>query len=276
MTYVPVIPIGGNAGWAFLNRTRETQQAAFDNSTAISRNVEYFEANVAKVGSAEDLVNDRRLLQVALGAFGLDEDINSKFFIRKVLEDGTIDPGALANRLSDKRYLEFSKAFGFGDFGTPRTVLSDFPQEITSAYKIKQFEIAVGDQDPNMRLALGLDSALSALAERDTTPDGRWFSVMGEPPVRAVFERALGLPEATGALDLGLQLTMFRDRASARFGDGEIAQFADPAKREELVRLFLARAQLDSAAAFASTSPGSAALTLLQSSNLQSGILGLG
>lgn len=264
MTYTPVIPIGGFSGWAFLNRTRDTQQEAFDNSAKISRDVEYFTENIGKIRTAEDLVADRRLLEVALGAFGLDEDIGNKFYIRKVLEDGTLTDDALANRLSDKRYFNLSKAFGFGDFDTPRTVLSDFPQEITDAYKTKQFEIAVGEQNPDMRLALGLDSALSAIAERDTTDNGRWFTVMGQGPVRSVFETALGLPASVGALDLDQQLVIFRERAEAYFGDGEIAQFTDAAKREELVRRFLVLSDLQGGATSA-TVGGSAALTLLQS-----------
>lgn len=263
MTYQPVVPTGGIQGWNFLNRTREVQQAAFENSAEIVRKVEYFEENISKISSAEELINDRRLLEVALGAFGLDEDINNKYFLQKVLEDGTLESDALANRLSDKRYLEFSKAFGFGDFATPRTVLSDFPAEISSAFKTTQFEVAVGNQDSNMRLALGLDEALSGIAETSTTDDGRWFGVMGQPAVRAVFEVALGLPSSVGALDLDLQLSIFRDRLESRFGDGEIEQFTNPEQVEELRRLFLLQTDLTG---FGNTSTGASnALTLLQS-----------
>lgn len=273
MNFQPVIPVGGYAGWNFLNRTREVQQQAFDNSSEISRNVAYFEENIGDVTSAEDLVANRRLLQVALGAFGLDEDINNKYFLRKVLEDGTLDPAALGNRLSDKRYYEFSKAFGFGDFDTPRTVLSDFPAEISDAYKQQQFEIAIGNQDQNMRLAMGLDRALNDITRTDTTDDGRWYLVMGQPPVRQVFEAALGLPSSVGALDLDQQLTAFRDKASARFGNGEVMQFADPEKREDLVRLFLLRSDIQSASAVSAGS--SAALSLLQNANGAGGLLSL-
>jgi len=274
MNFQPVVPVGGYVGWAFLSRTREAQQQAFDNSAEIKRDVSYFKENIGAVETAEDLIADRRLLQVALGAFGLDEDINNKYFLQKVLEDGTLDTTALANRLSDKRYLEFSKAFGFGDFDTPNTALSDFGDDITSTYKNAQFEIAVGNQDQNMRLAMGLDRALDEITEMSTTEDGRWFTVMGQPPVRTVFETALGLPSSLGALDLDAQLTAFRDKATARFGSGEIAQFADPEKREELVRLFLVRADLQGGAA--ANAGGSAALTILQSGNNgAAGILGI-
>jgi len=264
MNFQPVIPVSGYVGWAFLSRTLEAQQEAFEGSAQLARETTYFEENISAVSSAEDLIRDRRLLQVALGAFGLEEDINNKYFLQKVLEDGTLETDALANRLSDKRYLEFSKAFGFGDFDTPRTVLSDFGTEITDAYKTTQFEIAVGAQDENMRLAMGLDRALSNIVATDTTDNGRWFTVMGQPPVRAVFEAALGLPASVGALDLDLQLKAFRDKATARFGDGEIAQFADSDKREELVRLFLVQSQINGSAR---TIGGSTALTLLQNAN---------
>jgi len=264
MNFQPVIPFGGFAGWSFLSRTQAVQQEAFNKSPAIDRNITYFKDNIGSVKTAEDLMADRQLLEVALGAFGLGEDINNKFFIQKVLEDGTISPDALGNRLSDKQYLELSKAFGFGDFGTPNTSLSDFGEQITSLYQTKQFETAVGDVAPDLRLAMAFDTALNEIVAQDTTENGRWFSVMGKPPVREVFEKALGLPSSIGALDLDLQLRGFRDKLSARFGDGEIGQFSDPDKREELIRSFLAQTQLEGNVQ--DFSGNSAALTLLQSS----------
>ncbi|KMW59216.1 Flagellar basal-body rod protein FlgF [Candidatus Rhodobacter oscarellae] len=272
MTYQPVVPLSGFAGWTFLQRTRESQQEAFENSQLIQRNTTYFEENIGEIKTAEALVDDRRLLEVALGAFGLDEDINNKFFIQKILEDGTLDPDSLGNRLSDKRYFAMAEAFGFGDFPIPNTELSDFPQEITSLYKERQFEVAVGNADTNMRLALSLDRELDTLLEESTTDDGRWFLVMGQPPVRQVFETALGLPSSFGSLDIDLQLTGFRDAASQRFGDAEVSQFADPEKREELIRLFLVRSEI--AAGTASITGASAALTLLQNANIGGGLFG--
>ncbi|MCP3969234.1 MAG: DUF1217 domain-containing protein [Rhodobacteraceae bacterium] len=273
MSFQPVLPTGGYAGWSFLTNTRATQQEAFNASTQMTRDVAYFEENIASISSAEDLVADRRLLQVALGAFGLDEDINNKYFLQKVLEDGTLDADALGNRLSDKRYFEFAKAFGFGDFDTPRTVLSDFPAEITAAFQDRQFEIAVGDQNQDMRLAMGLDRALEDITGKDTTEDGRWFLVMGQPAVRQVFETALGLPASIGVLDLDQQLSAFRDKAAARFGSGEVAQFADADAREDLVRLFLLRSELQVGSGVSAGQ--SAALTLLQNSQGVDGLFGL-
>jgi hypothetical protein len=262
MTYQPVVPFGGLAGWTFLTRTRDAQQEAFNTSFALQRNTDYFRENIGSIQTAEALVNDRQLLEVALGAFGLGEDINSKFFIQKILEDGTIDPSALANRLADKRYERFSEAFGFGNFSTPNTNLSTFADDIIGRYQAQQFEEAVGATNNDMRLALSLDRALDEILAEDTTDDGLWYLVMGQPPVRQVFETALNLPTSFGALSLEQQLSGFRDKLSSRLGGKEISQFSDPTKREELLRLFLAQSEIQSIGS--GFTANSAALTLLQ------------
>ena len=90
MSYTPAIPLSGYAGWAFLKRTMPTQQASFNAAPQNKRDEDYFREKIGTINTAEQLVNDRRLLRVALGAFGLDKDINNKFFIQKVLQDGTL------------------------------------------------------------------------------------------------------------------------------------------------------------------------------------------
>ncbi|MEM9127018.1 MAG: flagellar protein, partial [Pseudomonadota bacterium] len=89
MTFQPVIPSGGVVGWRFLQRTYEAQIDSFSQSGVNQRETQYFLENISNVLTAEDLVSDRRLLQVALGAFGLEEDLDNRFFIQKILQDGT-------------------------------------------------------------------------------------------------------------------------------------------------------------------------------------------
>lgn len=267
MTFQPVIPQGGLGGWAFLNRTLDTQQTAFRKSPEIARDVDYFRQNINSITSAEALVADRRLLRVALGAFGLDSDLDNRFFIRKVLEDGTLDPKALANKLADKRYLEFSKAFGFGDFAIPVSQNSNFAEKTVRAFESRQFEIAVGDSDQNLRLALGLSRDLGAIAARPSTDTTLWLTILGSPPLRQVFETAFGLPAGFGAIDIDQQVTVLRDRAEQAFGDDAVAQFADPGKIAALTRRFLIRADLAVGSGITTTG-GALALQLLQSSRL--------
>ncbi len=273
MTYQPVVPFSGIGGWAFLSRTREAQQEAFDNSAAITRDTAYFEEKIGSITSAEDLVGDRRLLRIALGAFGLDSEIDSKFFIRKTLEETTFDPKSLSNRLSDKRYLEMAKAFGFGDLDPPNTALSDFGAKITKLFRERQFEVAVGEQSEDMRLALGLERDLGKLVDKDMSDSAAWYTVMATQPLRIVFERAFGLPTVVGTLDIDRQLEIFRGKAEAMFGDTSVAQFADPDRIDELRRTFLAQSELQATGGLAQSTRGSAALALLQQSSGAGGLI---
>ncbi|MEM9343174.1 MAG: DUF1217 domain-containing protein [Pseudomonadota bacterium] len=271
MTFQPVVPFAGIAGWTFLTQTRDTQEAAFRESPALDRQITYFEENIGKITSAQDLVDDRQLMQVALGAFGLDDDIDAKAYIREVLDQGTIDPESLANRLSDKRYLAMSEAFGF-DLSPPNTQLSSFASEITTLYRNRQFEVAVGNAQPDMRTALALDRDLGGLLERELSDEANWFTIMATPSLRTVFEKAFSLPITVGTLNLDRQLELFREKAAAFFGDTTVAQFSDPEKLDSLRDRFLAQSELQNVG-FSPTTRGSAALALLQGSAGTGGLI---
>ncbi len=266
MTYQPVAPLSGMAGLLFLERTRETQQTAFNESVSVSRDVEYFKENIASVTSAEELVGDYRLLRVALGAFGLDDEIDKKFFIQKVLAEGTDDPESFANSLVDPKYAEISEAFGFGNFLGPNVGQSDFAEKITSEYQTRQFEVAIGNVDNSLRLVMNLKREISDYTG-DTTSDATpWYQVMGNAPLREVFETAFGLPQEIGALDVDQQLKIFQDKAEQLFGERGMSVFQDPEKLDELIRLYLSREQLK--AGPSTTTPGYGALSLLQAGQI--------
>ncbi|WP_197918661.1 DUF1217 domain-containing protein [Thiosulfatihalobacter marinus] len=262
MSFQPIIAGNGLTGWAFLKRTLPAQSAAFEQSPALQRDTDYFSKKIGEIDTAEQLVSDRRLLRVALGAFGLGADIDNSFFIRKILEEGTLSADALANKLADTRYAKFSKAFGFGDFATPSTKLSDFPDRIVSAYQARQFEISVGDQEESFRLALNAARELEEIASSSSSDAAKWYTIMGSPPLRSVFETALGLPPAFGQLDLDRQMQDFRDRLSGFSGSSEITQFDSEASRDVLIQRFLLMSQIDTNIGMNS---GQIALTLLQS-----------
>jgi hypothetical protein len=259
MSFVPVIPLGGYQGWVFLNRTMEAQRTAFLTDPTITRASAAFEERIGRVTTAAELVADRQLLDVALTAFGLEADIDARAFIEKVLAEGTLAENAFATRLADKRYAALARTFGFGDLGS-RTGLSGFAQDITARFEARKFEAAVGEVDDNLRRALNLGRGLADIFDSVTANDARWFAVMGDLPLRSVFEGALGLPRDLGKLDLDQQIGVFKSRFSNVFGTEDLATLTNTTEQEKLVRLFLVRAD---AAASAATAPGAIALQLL-------------
>lgn len=261
MSYVPAIPLGGYAGWAALKRSASVQKAAFNQQSTVVRQEAYFREKIAGVTTATDLLNDRRLLTVALEAYGLEEDVNNRYFLQRVLEDGTLDNRALAMRLADKRYREFSDAFGFGDFAVPNTKLSNFADKLVARWKERSFEAAVGAVNGNLQIAMNAEREIPALAKLSESADSQWFMIMGQRPLRKIFEVAFGLPTSFGILDIDKQKTILEDKARAQFGEGSVAQFAEPEKMEALIRRFLLQSQIAEGAS--ALSSGSTALVLL-------------
>lgn len=275
MTYSVILPTTGYAGWTFLKRTEDSQKQRLATDAALKRDEDYFRAKIGGIKTAEDLVSDKRLLRVALGAFGLSDDLNSTYFIRKVLEDGTLDNAALANKLSNKQYAALSSAFGFGDYTTPSTQLSDFADKILAKYEQQQFEVAVGAADSSLRITLYAEHELPDLAAKSLSEDGKWYTVLGSEPLRALFETAFGLPASFGTLDIDQQLSVMKQKADARFGDTSLSQFAAPEAQQKLIRDFLLRAELTSGLGSTGTK-AAAALQILQAGQSSSAsILGI-
>jgi hypothetical protein len=262
VSFQPTIPIGGLAGWRFLERTQASQRAAFEKGPELQRDIAYFTEKIGTIATAADLVADRRLLKVALGAFGMESELDKRAFIRKVLEEGTTDPKAFANRLTDRVYRKLAETFGFGNPGGPRTGDPGFAAKITEAYKARAFEAAVGEADNNMRLAMNFRREIAELAAQGE--DGAsWFSVLGSRPLREVFEKAYGLPKQFGQIDIDRQAETLADKTGGLFGTGTLASFRDPEAVEKIITRFLARAQIEGG--ITATTPGAGALTLLQS-----------
>jgi hypothetical protein len=262
MTFQPVLPQSGYTGWTFLKRTLDRQQAVQQASPVVQRDAAYFRDRIGKVQTAEQLVADKRLLRISLSAFGLEADVNSRAFIQKILEGGTLKEGSLANRLADKQYQKFSAAFGFGDFSIPRTQLSTFADEILTQFRSRSFETAVGAQNNGFRLALNAEREIPALASRTISETAKWYTLLGSAPLREVMQTALGLPKSFASIDLDQQVAVMRSRTEAAFGASTVSQFSDPDKLEALVRRFHIRSEIqDQQATF---TPASIALTLLR------------
>jgi len=261
--YQPVIPATGLTGWRFLQQTYDTQFEAFTQSVSVQRDVDYFADKIGEITNAEELVADRRLLTVALGAFGLQDDINNRFFIQKILEEGTQSDDTLANRLADTRYREMSAAFGFGPAETTQVSSESFANDILDRFQANGFEVAAGAQNNAMRVALYAQRELPELAAGEGSVDAKWFTILGDPPLRDLFERALNLPSSIGQIDIDQQLSVFKDRAAAVFGSNDLDQFADPDVVQDTITKFVVRDQISGFGT--GLSGGSIALTLLQS-----------
>jgi hypothetical protein len=206
-------------------------------------------------------------------SFGLDEEIDKSAFMRKILAEGSEDTDSFANRLVDPRYKRLARAFGFGDTLGARTADVGFAGAVTSAFSERQFEIAVGEQNDGLRLALNFRREIRTFATAPDPAGSAWFSAMGDLPVRQVLEGALGFPSGASQLDIDRQRDEFRDLNSKTFGSNSLAVFEDPANVDKAITRFLARRSIDEGPS--ANTPGFTALTLLSSQATGLGSIGL-
>lgn len=255
MTYSVLVGSGGYTGWKTLERTAEYQRLAVSQDPQIQVSRDYFFSGFEKISSSDDLVSDFRILKVVLTAFGLDDDIKNRAFIKKVLDSDITDTDSFANKLSDKRYLEMAKSLSFSQAEPDKD-----GAEIFDLFVEKTFHARVGESDENLRLALNAKSEIPALSKKYGSENAFWYSVMGSKPLRAVFEKAFGLPASFGQLSLDRQLSEFKDKAVSTLGSSAPNVVSEEANVDKIIRNFLLRSQISSNA---SSNRFSVALALL-------------
>jgi hypothetical protein len=265
----PAIIVSGYGGWRVLEKTAPKQREVFERSPGLLRDIEYFRENIAKAKTAEDLVKDRRLLTVALGAFGLGDEINKRAFIQRILEGGTDNSDSFANRLNEPRYKAMAKAFGYGNVAGAKVELNSFQDDIVARFKSLEFERAVGEVDGDMRIAMNFKREILAIASGESVDRAGWLQAMGQLPVRTLLTTAFGLPDSVAQLDIDRQKEMFETKAEQLYGDSSAKVFLDPENVEDIIRRFFLFKQMKSGPN--ATTPGMGALTMLQSSALGAG-----
>jgi hypothetical protein len=259
MTFSAVVPLDGLAGYRFLQKTMPQQKALAASDPTNQRLTDAFRERIGTITTASQLVQDRELLEVALGAFGLSDDIDNKYFVRTILEEGTASATALARKLSDQRYTDFSAAFGFGDRTVPRTQLSTFADEILARFEDVSVEVAVGEEDETLRLALNAERTLPDIVDSDTKSKTKWLNIIGNDPLRVTFTTALGLPDSIAQLNLDRQVEIFEEKLQQQMGIA-IDDLSTAEHRETLIERYLLRASIEQTDSYSS---GSLALALL-------------
>jgi len=265
MIFQPTVGVGGLSGWRILEQTTLRQRETFERSPILQRNIDYFRENISKATTAEDLVKDRQLLTVALGAFGLGDEINKRALIQKMLEGGTEKTDSLANRFNDNRYKDLAKAFGYGNITNGSSVLlSSFKEDIVARYKSLEFERAVGDSDNDMRIAMNFKRQIGAIADtaETATETTAWFQIMGQLPLRELVSTALNIPPEVSQLDVDKQVEIFSKRSQQILGNSSPEIFKDPEVIDDVIRRFFLTRQVQNGPS--ASTPGFSALSLLQ------------
>lgn len=96
-----------------VNRDLSASLKRVSNQSAVKREADYYEANIGKVTTVDEFMDDYRLYAYAMKAYGLEDMTYAKAFMKQVLESDLSDDDSFANKLADDRYRDFANAFNF-------------------------------------------------------------------------------------------------------------------------------------------------------------------
>jgi Protein of unknown function (DUF1217) len=231
-------------------------------SPAVSVATKYFEDNIGKVKSANDLVSNPRLFNYAMTAFGLGDMTNARGLMKQVLAQGVHDGNALANTLPNLNYRAFANDFDFADHGSSTTASPALVIDVVNRYLENSLETTQGQTDPGVQLALYFQQKAPNITSV--------YGILADEKLLTVVQTALGISPLTSAEPIETQAHLLS-------GLIKISDFKNPAKLQSFIERFAALYDFNSSGSNGGlTSSSSPVLSLFNSLAANSSGGGLG
>ena len=226
--------------------------AATAQSPAVSIATNYFEQNIGNVKSANDLINDPRLFDYAMTAFGLGDMTYAQGLMKQVLAQGVSSSSALANTLPNPNIRAFAEAFDFADNGASTTASPTLASDVVNRYLENSLQTAQGQQDPGVQLALYFQQNAPNITSI--------YGILGDQNLLTVVQTALGISPLTSAEPIDTQAQMLSSLIN-------ISDFKNPAKLQSFIERFAALYDSSSSASNGAPTPASSPLLSLFNSS---------
>lgn len=212
---------------------------------APAEDLETVRANFRLIDSNLDLILFPDLMQVTISAFGLPKDTYGNSFFTSALISDPNNKNSFANRIGDDRWVDLARTIGLyagtsGNVGVP-----SFVKDVTDKFADRSFEIAVGNVDQDLRLALNFAREIKTVAASASVKTAGWYQIMGSEPLRQVVDRAFGLPSQFSQLAVETQRDEYKTRSSRLLGGTDPSVFKDPAVVTNILTRFLAAGASD-------------------------------
>lgn len=192
---------------------------------AAARETEYFLANISKVKTAGELINNSKLYAYVLKAFGLSDMAFAKALIRKILEGGVASPKSLANTLNDPRYKALASVFNFAASGAETTGSLSLQRATVDNYIEQTLEANAGKQNEGARMAL----YFRRMAPKITSA----YGILADRTLLKVVQTALGLSPSMSLQPIDTQAKMITRQL-------KISDLHDPPKLQKFIERFTA------------------------------------
>jgi len=189
----------------------------------VARESKNYLASIEKIKSVDAFIKNDRVYRYAMKAFGLEDMIYAKAFMKKVLSEGVAKSDSFANSLSDSRYKEFAKVFDFAGVGENATLFEATRQGTVDRYVRQTLEQQAGEQNEGVRLALYF-----ARKAPDITST---MGILADKALLQVVQTALNIPAEAAVQDIDKQSANLAKRL-------DVADFKDARKLDRFITRF--------------------------------------
>jgi hypothetical protein len=204
------------------NQTKWQSIAA--KSPDVAMQTKYFEENIGKVKSIDDFIEDTRLFDYAMTAFGLGDLTYAKGMMKKVLEGG-VGEDALTLTLTRSNIKDFATAFDFAGQGEETTSSSTLVENVASRYAEQALETQQGEMNPGVELALYF--------QRKAPDITSTYGILADSKILTVVQTALGISPLTTSQSVDSQASMLKSKI-------DLTDFQDPKKLQQFIARFAA------------------------------------
>ena len=163
----------------------------------VAQATKYYQANIGSITTPAQFVNNSRIFNYAMNAFGLGDMTYAKSLIQKVLEQGTSSSTALANTLNNPKILALAQAFDFKDLGSLATQQASATTGVVSNYVMQTLETNEATTNPGVQLALYFQQNASKITNG--------YSILADSNLLSVVQTTLGISSYTSEENIDQQ-----------------------------------------------------------------------
>lgn len=198
---------------------------------AATKKAETYQEKIQSIDTVSELLADREVLDVVIGAFGFDPEEVTDDFLKQAFRSDLSDPKSFVNQQTDNRWAELVASFNFDAEGNlTRETIGTIQQrgetmETVNKYLRQTLEEAEGESNEAVRLALYFQRAAPNVTDA--------YGLIADDALMAVFRTTFGYSDEFSNMDVDQQARIINDNL-------DLADLQDPDKLERFLQRYTA------------------------------------
>ena len=191
----------------------------------------YYQEKIQGIRSVDELLADRGVIDVVLGAFGLDASDTSDDFLKQIFASDLSDPKSFVNQQSSNRWAEMTASFNFDSDGVLTRATSGTIQqrgetlETVNLYLRQTLEENEGESNEAVRLALYFQRTAPTMTDA--------YDMIADDALMEVFRITFGYTDDFSSMDVDAQAKVINAKL-------DLADLQDPDKMTRYLERFTA------------------------------------